>query len=347
MSPARTTSRARPHLRSVPTKPAQPETPVRAAGATPASVERDSYAATAFADIVDRSMHAATARFTAGLSPIAFADAYLDWAAHLTFLPGKRARLVEKAIKKSTRFANYATRQAIGAEPEPCIDPLPQDHRFDYAGWREPPFNLIYQSFLLTQQWWHNAMVDVRGVTHQHEKMVAFATRQMLDVFSPSNFLFTNPEVLEATRAESGLNLIRGAANFAEDMERAAGGKKPVGAEAFEAGRNVAVTPGKVVYRNRLIELLQYTPTTGEVRGEPVLIVPAWIMKYYILDLSPHNSLVKYLVGQGFTVFMISWKNPGPEDRDLSFDDYRRMGVMAALDAVSAIAPGHKIHATG
>jgi polyhydroxyalkanoate synthase len=344
MSP--TTSRARPHLRSVP-KPAQPEAPARAPSVAPASVERDSYAATAFADIVDRSMHAATARFTAGLSPIAFADAYLDWASHLAFLPGKRARLAEKVVKKAARFANYATRQAMGAEPAPCIDPLPQDHRFDHAGWQDPPFNLIYQSFLLMQQWWHNAMIDVRGVTHQHEKMVTFATRQILDVFSPSNFLFTNPEALEATRAESGLNLVRGGANFAEDMERAAGGKKPVGADAFEPGSNVAVTPGKVVFRNSLIELLQYSPTAKEVHPEPVLIVPAWIMKYYILDLSPHNSLVKYLVAQGFTVFMISWKNPGPEDRDVSFDDYRRLGVMAALDAVSAIVPGKKVHAAG
>ena len=170
--------------------------------------------------------------------------------------------------------------------------------------------------------------------------MVAFATRQFLDVLSPSNSLLTNPEVLERTRREAGMNLVRGMQNFVEDGERAIGGRPPVGAEAFEPGRNVAITPGKVVYRNRLIELIQYAPATGTVRPEPVLIVPAWIMKYYILDLSPQNSLVRYLVSRGYTVFMISWKNPGPEDRDLSMEDYRTLGVMAALDAVGAIVPG-------
>ena len=308
---------------------------------------RDSYAATAFAEIVDRSMHATTARFTAGLSPIALADAYLDWASHLAFLPGKRSQLAEKAVKKLVRFGNYVAQRAAGIESGPCILPLQQDHRFDDPRWQEPPFNLIYQSFLLMQQWWHNATTGVRGVTKQHENIVAFATRQFLDVWSPSNFVWTNPEATQATLKESGMNLLRGAHNMLEDIERAAGGKKPVGVDAFEPGRNVAVTPGKVVYRNRLIELIQYAPATAQVRPEPILVVPAWIMKYYILDLSPANSLVKYLVGQGFTVFMISWKNPGPEDRDIAFDDYRTLGLMAALDAIAAIVPNRKVHATG
>jgi polyhydroxyalkanoate synthase len=325
---------------------AQPA-PRAAAASDDASLERDSYAATALADIIDRSMHAMTARFTAGLSPIAFADAFLDWGSHLAFLPGKRSRLAEKAVKKLSRFALYAARRAADIDTGPCIDPLPQDHRFDHPGWRTPPFDLVYQSFLLTQQWWHNAVTGVRGVTRQHENMAAFATRQMLDVWSPSNFVATNPEALAATCNALGLNLAAGAFNFLEDAERAASGKKPVGADAFEPGRNVAVTPGKVVLRNRLIELIQYAPATSEVRPEPVLVIPAWIMKYYILDLSPANSLVKYLVAQGFTVFMVSWRNPGPEDRDIGFDDYRTQGVMAALDAVRAIVPERKVHAVG
>ncbi|HUH93730.1 MAG TPA: alpha/beta fold hydrolase [Casimicrobiaceae bacterium] len=352
-------STARAKLRLVSTQPKTAARGGKAASAIPppaerglgpardSSLTRDSYAATALADVIDRSLHAATARFTAGLSPIAIADAYLDWASHLAFSPGKRSQLVEKAAKKVLRFATYAARRALENEVEPCIVPLPQDRRFIDPGWREPPFDQIYQAFLLTQQWWHNAVTGVRGVTRQHEDTVAFATRQYLDVFSPSNALWTNPEVLRRTLAEWGGNFVRGAGNFIEDWDRALGGKRPAGAEAFAVGRDVAVTPGKVVYRNRLIELIQYAPATERVRPEPVLIVPAWIMKYYILDLSPANSLVRYLTRQGFTVFMLSWKNPGPEDRDLGLDDYRTLGAMAALDAVTAIVPKRKVHAVG
>jgi polyhydroxyalkanoate synthase len=309
---------------------------------------RDSYASTAWAEIVDRSVHAAAARFTAGLSPTALIGAYMDWAAHIAFAPGKQFQLIEKGVKKAARLANYAGRRMLRTDGvEPCIEPLPQDRRFAADAWRSPPYDLIYQSFLLSQQWWHNAMTGVRGVTRRNENMVAFATRQYLDVLSPSNSLWTNPEVLERTRAESGANLVRGAQNLIEDWDRAVGARRPVGAEHFEPGRNVAVTPGKVVFRNRLIELIEYAPATDKVRPEPLLIVPAWIMKYYILDLSPENSLVRYLTQCGYTVFMISWRNPGPDDRDLSMDDYRKLGIMAALDAVSAIVPDRSIHAAG
>lgn len=309
---------------------------------------RDSYAVTAFAEIVDRSLHATAARFTMGLSPAALAEAYLDWATHLIFSPGKRLQLIDKATRKAARFANHACRCAMeGGKAQPCIEPLPQDRRFVGTEWQKWPYSFMYQAFLLNQQWWHNATTGIRGVTKQHENMVEFVSRQILDTFSPSNFLLTNPEVLQHTISKGGANLLTGLRNLAEDWERAASGKKPVGTDDFVVGRNVAVTPGKVIYRNRLIELIQYAPVTEKVKPEPVLIVPAWIMKYYILDLSPQNSLVKYLTQQGFTVFMISWKNPGPEDRDLGLDDYRTLGVMAALDAVRAIVPDQKVHAVG
>jgi polyhydroxyalkanoate synthase len=169
-----------------------------------------------------------------------------------------------------------------------------------------------------------------------------FATRQILDMFSPSNYLLTNPEVQERTLKEGGLNLLRGFQNWLDDLDRLQSGKPPAGAKAFRPGQEVAVTPGKVVYRNHLIELIQYTPTTDTVRPEPILIVPAWIMKYYILDLSPENSMVKFLVDQGYTVFMISWRNPSAEDRDLGLDDYRKMGVVDAIGAVQGIVPDQK-----
>ena len=310
--------------------------------------DRDSFAVTALADITDRSLHAAVARFTAGLSPAALAHAYLDWATHLFYSPGKRLQLVDKAVRKAVRFANYASHCVpLGHQPPCCIEPLPQDKRFVGDAWQKWPYNLIYQGFLLHQQWWHNATTGVYGVTRQHEDVVAFAARQILDMFSPSNFIPTNPEILQHTVKSGGMNLVSGLQNLVEDWERSVSGKKPVGSEDFAVGRDVAVTPGKVVYRNRLIELIQYAPATDRARPEPVLIVPAWIMKYYILDLSPQNSLVKYLTQQGFTVFMVSWKNPGPDDRDLGMEDYRTLGPMAALDAIAAIVPDRKVHAVG
>jgi len=310
--------------------------------------ERDSYALTALSDVIDRSLHAALARFTAALSPQALAQPYMDWATHLAGAPGKRLQLVEKAVRKTVRLAHHVGRCLVkGGSGEPCIEPLPQDRRFVGEAWRHWPYNLFYQSFLLQQQWWHNATTGVRGVARQNENAVEFAARQVLDMFSPSNFLLTNPELLQRTLQHGGMNLVRGAQHMVEDWERAVSGKKPVGADAYVVGRDVAVTPGKVIYRNRLIELIQYEPSGDKVRPEPVLIVPAWIMKYYILDLSPQNSLVRYLTGEGFTVFMVSWKNPEPEDRDLGMDDYRRLGVMAALDAVGAVVPGSGVHAAG
>jgi polyhydroxyalkanoate synthase len=306
------------------------------------------YFSTVLSDTIDRVAHASAARFTGGISPMALISAYLDWGAHLAGSPGKWLQLSEKAVRKAVRLSHYASHCALQSDgAQPCIESLPQDKRFRDEAWQRWPYNLIYQSFLLNQQWWHNATTGVHGVTRQHENVVKFATRQLLDVFSPSNYLFSNPVVMERTIREGGANLVRGARHFAEDWDRIIAGRKPGGAENFVVGRNVAATPGKVVFRNRLIELIQYAPTTAEVRPEPVLIVPAWIMKYYILDLSARNSLVRYLTGQGYTVFMISWKNPESADRDLGMDDYRRLGVMAALDAVSAIVPGSKIHAAG
>jgi polyhydroxyalkanoate synthase len=303
---------------------------------------------TALADIIDRALHAATARFTAGVSPAALAEAYLDWATHLAYAPGKRVQLVDKAIRKAMRFGIYLQKYALsGGKTEDCIDPLPQDHRFTDEAWHKFPFNVIYQSFLLQQQWWHNATTGLRGVSKSHEDMVEFTSRQILDMVAPSNFPLTNPEVLFRTASTGGRNLVEGFQNFLEDAERAAAGKRPVGADSFVVGRDVAKTPGKVIYRNRLVELIQYAPAGATVRPEPILIIPAWIMKYYILDLSPHNSLVKYLTEQGFTVFMISWKNPGPEDRDLGMEDYRTLGVMSAVNAVNAVLPDRKVHAVG
>ena len=301
-----------------------------------------------FADVVDRTINYAVSRLTLGLSPAAVAEAYFDWLVHLAAAPGKQSQLWHKAFRKWMRFGRYIASCAIsGGKGECCIEPLPHDRRFAGEAWNSWPYNAMQQAFLLQQQWWHNATTGVRGVTQKHERQVEFATRQLLDIFSPSNFIPTNPEVLQKTQTELGGNLVRGFWNFIEDSERAANGRKPVGMDEFRVGETLATTPGKVIFRNQLIELIQYEPATDRVRAEPVLIVPAWIMKYYILDLSPGSSLVEYLTKQGFTVFIISWKNPTSEDRGLGFEDYRTLGVGAALKAVRTVVPEAKVHGVG
>ena len=307
---------------------------------------------------IDRMMRAAVAGMTGGLSPAALTLAYWDWAAHLGLSPGKQMQLLGKAARQWMRLAMYAYQCATSKNNASarCIEPLPQDKRFAHESWQRWPYHMIHQSFLLQQQWWHDAVTGISGVTKQHENVVAFASRQVLDMLSPANFLATNPIVQQRTMQTLGANLARGFGNLVEDYERTIQRKPPVGAEAFKVGRDVAITPGHVVYRNRLVELIQYTPVTDRVRPEPILIVPAWIMKYYILDLSPANSLVRYLTERGFTVFMISWKNPDltvslehldASDRDLGMEDYRRLGIMAALDAIQVIMPERKVHSVG
>ncbi|HZH50334.1 MAG TPA: alpha/beta fold hydrolase [Microvirga sp.] len=299
-------------------------------------------------DSLDHFAHASLARLTSGLSPAALADAYMDWAIHMAISPGKQFELAVRGARKWMRLAHYAARAAArGSDAEPCIEPLPQDRRFAGAEWQQWPYNFIQQAFLLQQQWWHNAATEVDGVTKRHEAVVDFVSRQILDMFSPSNFFLTNPAVQARTAKTGGKNLVDGLRNLHDDWERIVHGKPPVGAEAFRVGRDVAVTPGKVVHRNRLMELIQYAPATDKVRPEPILVVPAWIMKYYILDLSPQNSLVRDLTERGFTVFMISWKNPTEEDRNLGMEDYRQLGIMEALDAIGAIVPDRSVHAAG
>ncbi len=296
---------------------------------------------------IDRMFHAMIGRATLGISPAAVALAHADWLVHLGGAPGKQAELVSKALRKLVRLGLHAGSAAADPATPPCIEPLPQDRRFRGSACQSWPFNLTWQSFLLTQQWWHNATTGVPGVARRNEDIVAFITRQLLDVFAPTNFLATNPQLQQATLEQGGANLLRGAMHLLEDWERAAAGRRPVGADAFPVGRRVATSPGRVILRNRLMELIQYAPTTRTVAAEPVLIVPAWIMKYYILDLSPENSLVKFLVDRGHTVFMISWRNPDAGDRDLGMADYLDHGVRDALQAIATILPDRPVHGVG
>jgi polyhydroxyalkanoate synthase len=295
---------------------------------------------------LDRAFNAHLARLTMGVTPYGLASTFFSWGAHLMGSPGKQVQLAEKAARKATRLGVYATQLARDPNTPGCIEPLHHDHRFDHAGWQCWPYNLIHQGFLLSQQWWYNTACDIDGMTEREQHVVSFIIRQMLDIVSPSNFIATNPEVTGVTLREGGANLARGMQHFLEDWDRAVSGKPAVGAEDFVPGRDVATTPGTVVLRTHLLELIQYAPQTDTVKAEPILIVPAWIMKYYILDLSPGNSLAGHLVAQGYTVFMVSWRNPTAEDRDIGMDDYFA-AIDEAFEAVGAIVPDQKVHAMG
>jgi len=298
-------------------------------------------------EMIDRSVHALIARFTGGVSPAALALAFADWQLHLAASPGKQLSLAGEAARSVYRFAEALALPNAGFRPWSLAQPAPSDRRFFGPDWELPPFNMMAQALLLTQQWWHSATSEIRGLSRSNAAIADFALRQWLDVVAPSNFAFSNPQVLRKTFETGGGNLAAGLHNWFEDARALLGSGRVAEGSRFVVGKDVAATPGKVVYRNRLTELIQYTPQTAEVRPEPVLIVPAWIMKFYILDLSPHNSLVRYLVGQGFTVFMISWRNPTAEDRDISLEDYRKLGVEAAIAAINSIVPGQPIHAAG
>lgn len=297
--------------------------------------------------LIDRYLHYCLSNVY-GISPGSIATACFDWWFHLSLSPGKQIELMSDAFEKAILFSNYLTQKNTGEEEkECCIQPLPQDRRFIDEEWKQWPFNIYQQYFLLIESWWQKATSSVRGVTQHHSDVVPFLTRQLLDTFSPLNYPMTNPRVVNAIKEKGGMNLIQGAQNYINDMLRDVAGQLPIGAENYIVGQDVACTKGKVIYQNNLIELIQYLPVTDEAYSEPILIVPAWIMKYYILDLSPNNSLVKFLVDKGHTVFMISWKNPNADDRNISFTDYLHLGVMEAINVVQKIVPDQKIHATG
>jgi polyhydroxyalkanoate synthase len=298
-------------------------------------------------DNFDRLLHAFQARLTAGISPAAVQAARMDWWAHFLNAPGLQLSLAQKAAVDAFRIGLYALRAAAGRDGEPFALSGNHDRRFAAPQWRTFPFNVVAESFLAVQNWWDTATHALRGPTRQHTRQMAFMRRQLLDMLAPSNFPWTNPEVIERTIAEQGQNLVRGLTYLVEDFERRLTGKPPAGAEAWRVGENLAITPGQVVHRNELMELIQYAPSTDRVRPEPILIVPAWIMKYYVLDLQQENSLIKYLVDRGHTVFCISWKNPEACDREISLEDYRRLGVEKALDVIRTIVGERKVHACG
>jgi polyhydroxyalkanoate synthase len=323
---------------------AQAVGPSRAVGAANAA-ERP--AAIKAAEDLDHRLRERVAQALGGLSPWAAWRAWQDWGYHLATSPAREFELAAQAASAAAALGWFAVEQATGAEAPWPFEPEPSDRRFRDPAWRRPPFSLLAQAQLAAEAQWRSATADVRGAEEHDLQRVEFMGRFLLNAMAPANLPWTNPKVLQQARRQYGMNFVAGAKLLADDLLRMAAGKPLEGLDAFQVGRTMALTEGQVIFENALMELIQYAPATPSVHREPVLIIPAWIMKYYILDLTPEESLVRYLVGQGFTVFILSWKNPRSEARDTTLEDYRRNGVMAAVDAVSAVAPGEKIHAVG
>jgi polyhydroxyalkanoate synthase len=289
---------------------------------------------------LDRAVYAAFARASGGGSPTALALAWLDWAAHIACSPGKHYAL-------SARVLAYWQRLAMGEQADRHAN---SDPRFDDPGWSRWPFNMLRDGFAQFESFWQQATTGVRGVSPRAEQVMNFVARQCTDTLSPANCWWLNPEVLRAIGETGGRNFVEGARNWLDDQEDLLEGRVPGSSmrkfTPQQLGRDIAATPGKVVYRNQLIELIQYEPQTPTVWREPVLIMPSWILKYYILDLSPHHSLVRYLVEHGHTVFMISWRNPRGESRELGLSDYLDRGLLDALAQVRRVTDA-PVHAAG
>ena len=307
----------------------------------------------------ERALQLDAAALTGGIATDDYMKDWLAWCATIAGEPEKQAALAQSALAKAVDTWKFVSSAAMGGE----LPPQTAAHGFTDPSWNVWPFNVFAHTYSNWAAWMQDAVAlgaqgrsspagadasepDAAQAARRFARL-RFATQLLLDAASPANFLHMNPELVRKTVDESGQNLVRGLKVWLEDAQGLLGRKRPAGSERFQVGRDVAVTPGKVVFRNRLIELLQYSPQTDTVHAEPILITPAWIMKYYILDLSPRNSLVRYLVGQGHTVFMISWKNPTREEKELGLDDYISLGFEAALETVNRIVPDRKVHAVG
>ncbi|HEX9465897.1 MAG TPA: class I poly(R)-hydroxyalkanoic acid synthase [Alphaproteobacteria bacterium] len=269
--------------------------------------------------------------------PLNIGQAFFDMTARIMANPMKLVQAQMSLWSDYMSLWQSTARKMLGEPSEPVVTAPPEDRRFKDSLWDENYiFDYIKQSYLLSARWMQSLVRDVEGLDEKTAKKVDFYTRQFVDAMAPSNFAVTNPEVLRATMESGGENLLKGLSNLLDDLERGKGrlSIKMTDLEAFKVGENIAVTPGKVVFQNDLMQLLQYEPTTETVAKRPLLIIPPWINKYYILDLREKNSFIKWAVGQGHTVFVISWANPDEKLATKTFDDYMVEGPLAALDAI-------------
>jgi len=302
------------------------------------------------ADFVQRQSDSAVAETERTADPLNIANAFFELTTRMMADP---ARMVQAQLSLWQDYMSLwqtTTRRFFGEQAQPVAEPQPGDRRFKDQAWQESfVFDYIKQSYLLTARWLQQTVKETGGLDAKTAQKVDFYTRQFVDAMAPSNFLMTNPEVLRATLESGGENLVNGLENLLEDLERGKGklAIRMTDMEAFEVGRNIATSPGKVVFQNDLMQLIQYAPTTEKVMKRPLLLVPPWINKFYILDLREKNSFIRWAVSQGITVFVVSWVNPGEELADKTFEDYMLEGPLAAIDAIEKATGESEINAIG
>ncbi len=275
-----------------------------------------------------------------------FMDAYVQMLRN----PEKLAEAQHGLWKQYMGLWQTTARRMMGEEVEAQIKPEPHDRRFKDSEWSDNAvFDHIKQTYLLGSHWLRDLMSDVDGLDDKTAHKLDFFTRLFVDALSPTNFALTNPEVLRCTAETGGDNLVKGLENFLDDLDRGKGrlAVRMVDEDSFTVGKDLATTPGKVVFRSELFELIQYAPTTEKVHRKPFLIVPPWINKFYILDLKPQNSFVRWVVEQGHTVFVVSWVNPDSGHADVSFEDYMTNGLMKAVDAVLSATGEKRLNVLG
>ncbi|MFV3073208.1 PHA/PHB synthase family protein [Niveispirillum fermenti] len=276
--------------------------------------------------------------------------AFMEMTARLMADPAKLMQAQMSLWQDYMALWQRTTQRLLGQEAAPVVAPAKEDKRFKDSAWDENTlFDYIKQSYLLTARWLQSTVKEVEGMDDKTAKKVDFYTRQFVDAMAPSNFVLTNPEVLRATMESGGENLVKGLENLLGDLERGKGqlAISMTDYKKFEVGRNIAATPGQVIFQNDLMQLIQYNPTTEQQNKRPLLIVPPWINKFYILDLRPANSLVKWLCDQGHTVFIVSWVNPDEKLSAKTWEDYMTEGPLAALDAMEQATGEREVNLVG
>src|SRR5258708_11036323 len=307
----------------------------------------------AFKDIAERSQKLLvefSERYKADgpkpTDPLKLTQTFMDLTAKMLADPNKLLQAQMELWQQYMQLWQATAQRMMGQKVEPIAEPAKGDKRFSDPAWKdEVVFDYLKQSYLLTARWLQGTVKEVEGIDDKTAQKVDFYTRQFIDAMSPSNFALTNPQVVKATVESKGENLVKGLQNLLTDLERGKGklAIRQTDMKAFKVGENVATSPGKVVFQNELMQLIQYAAATDEVYAMPLLIVPPWINKFYILDLKPQNSFIKWATAHGYTVFVLSWVNPDERLSKLAFEDYMKLGPLAALDAIEKATGETKI----